>query len=291
MSGRLWNNGRTWSDAHREGDIIGEGTRIDCHIHTVFSGHGTGTVREVVGRALSLRLDTIAFTEHLGMPQGWDPAGEFSMDADTEERYLADVHREQDEQSELDIVCGAEADWLGDPDFIAHAARPYDYLLGSVHFIDGWAFDNPAFIDGWQDRGVDDVWNRYVEIWCEAATSDAPFDTMAHPDLPKKFGDRPVADPTALYARMAEAAREGGRAIEVNTSGFSRPVGEQYPGEELLRAFHHAEVPCTVGSDSHAPAGVFSHIPEALAIMYRAGYRELMVPCGHHGRRSVPLEG
>lgn len=273
-----------------KGNTITSPVDIDCHLHTLFSGHGEGTVAQVVERARALGLSTIALTEHLNMPTGVDVGNAYSMSDEGEAAYIAQVREQQAAHDDIEIVLGAEADWLGDPDFISARASSYDYLLGSVHFVDGWAFDDPANLAQWAYHDADGVWRRYVDIWCEAATSDVPFDTMSHPDLPKKFGFLPSFDLAPFYARMADAAQSAGRAVEVNTSGFHKPVKEQYPSVELLRAFQRAGVPCTVGSDSHSPDGVFSDIPAARSAMWEAGYRQIMVPTGHHERRLVSLE-
>ena len=52
---------------------------VDCHTHTAFSGHGSGTVAEVVGRARELGLATLALTEHLWLPEWLDPEHGDSM--------------------------------------------------------------------------------------------------------------------------------------------------------------------------------------------------------------------
>lgn len=79
---------------------------------------------------------------------------------------------------------------------------------------------------------------------------------MSHPDLAKKFGYYPSFSLESLYDEMAEAARAGGRMVEVNTSGGYYACAEMFPAPGLLAAFCRAGVPCTVGCDSHDPANV-----------------------------------
>ena len=108
---------------------------------------------------------------------------------------------------------------------------PFRFRLLSVHFIDGWAFDDPDQKARWKEPGAPDaIWRRYGELWCEAASNASlPYDAMSHPDLAKKFGYYPSFSLESLYDEMAEAARAGGRMVEVNTSGGYYACAEMFP--------------------------------------------------------------
>lgn len=267
---------------------------VTCHTHTRYSGHGTGSVEEVARAALAAGATTVAFTEHYPLTDMWDPRHTVSMSKVDEESYLAEILAARKVFPQLDLVCGCEVDWLGDGEdrtFSLDCFKPYAWVLGSVHYIDGWAFDDPALVDTWADHGsVDDVWRRYFELWCDAALSDMPFDAMSHPDLPKKFGFYPSGDFTPWFERAAEAAASAGRMVEVNTSGMFCPCNEPYPSLELLKAFHRAGVECSVGSDAHAPENVVRGIEDAYRWMHQAGYRFVTVPTPDGDRRRIPLE-
>jgi histidinol-phosphatase (PHP family) len=266
--------------------------RIDCHTHTVYSGHGVGTVEEVVSAAEAAGLATLALTEHFILPPEIDPGNDFSMSLEELHLYRVDIERARERHGGLEILCGIEVDWIGQPEQNRlDALEGFEYILGSVHFIDGWAFDDPDQLSTWDDRDVDEVWRRYFEIWCEAAQSAYPFNCMSHPDLPKKFGHRPSFDTRELYEHVAQVAARAGVIVEVNTSGLRRPLHELFPGDALLRAFRAAGVPCTIGSDAHAPQDVGSGFDEACAAMVRAGYAQLCIPLRDGDHRFVDLEG
>ena len=267
---------------------------VTCHTHTVYSGHGTGSVEELACAAQAAGATTLAVTEHYPLTEAWDPAHEVSMSKDEEARYLADVAAAAAAHPGMDVVCGCEVDWLGDlEDRVLDDAAfaPYRWILGSVHYIDGWAFDDPALVGTWAEHGsVDDVWRRYFELWCDAAVSRMPFDAMAHPDLVKKFGFLPSFDPAPLYDRAVEAARSAGRMVEVNSSGMFCPCAQAYPSPDLLRAFCRAGVECSVGSDAHAPENAVRGIEDAYRLMREAGYRHVTVPTPDGDRRRIPLD-
>jgi histidinol-phosphatase (PHP family) len=281
----------------------------DTHTHTWYSGHGEGTVEEVVAAAVAHGLSTIALTEHLPLPPEVDPTGTFAMTYDQVVPYLEDIAQARAAHPEIEVVCGVEIDWReGAENYILEQLQqgansqqgldnrgPYEILLGSVHMLsdaDGtvWEFDHPGYIDGWYERGETNVWQEYLRLWLDAVNSAVPFTVMAHPDLPKKLGFKPQFNTREFYAAMAEAAARKDVLVEVNTSGLRKPVGELYPAPELLRAFHDAGVGCTVSSDAHTPSDVGRDLNAAHATMRAAGYTHVTLPIRTGDRRLIPLE-
>jgi len=269
---------------------------IDCHIHTERCGHAVGTVDDYVREAVHAGLWGMVFTEHLALPEDLDPERHLSMPACDLEDYLVEVDFARERYPEMHIVSGLEADYLPDRldetrTQLAAARGRSDgarMVLGSVHFIGDWAFDDPHHVDEWARRDVDTAWTEYFALWCDAARCGL-FDVMAHPDLVKKFGHRPAFDPTELYRAAASAAAQGGVLVEVSTAGLRKPVGEIYPGRELLAAFCEAGVGATVGSDAHEPGEVGYAIPAAYGALLAAGYEFALFPDGDGGWRPVAL--
>ncbi len=265
---------------------------ITTHTHTHFTDHGEGSVDELVSAALAAGITTLAITEHFPLSKAMDPQQYLSMRAENMPHYLDAIARARREHPELEILCGTELDWLGEQEdrvFSEADFAPFDVILGSVHFVDGWAFDDPAERGRWDEVGPDAIWRRYFDIWCEADTSDAPFQIMAHPDLAKKFAIYPSFDLTTLYEQAAEACASSGRMIEVNTSGAHYACAEMFPAPELLAAFCRAGVECTVGTDAHTPANVARGIEQAYQLMAQAGYQTVTVPTADGDRRHIPI--
>ena len=266
---------------------------VDCHSHTYLSGHGEGTVEQLVHEARAKGISTLAITEHMVLPQSVDPHCKFSIPASEVEGYLDQIRLAQETYDDIEVVAGFEADWRpGCADFIIQHMHGVAVLLGSVHLLaDGWCFDDPAYIEGWKTRGPDEVWGEYFDLWMDACGSKVPFTTMSHPDLPKKFGIMPTSA-FGLESRQREAAAlaaEKGRMVEVNTSGWRKEVAEQYPSVGFLREFRLAGVECTVGADAHSPRDVGSRIADAYEVMRQAGYERVTVPTPDGDRRYIPL--
>lgn len=267
---------------------------ITTHTHTSFCGHGEGTVEELVAAAEAAGVTTIAVTEHYPLSKAFDPVGYLSMPKEREEEYLEAVARARAAHPRVDVLTGCELDWLGDDEdrtLTTEDFAPYQVVLGSVHFVDAWPFDDPAQRDRWDEPGAADaIWKRYFELWCDAVSSDRPFDIMSHPDLAKKFNRYPTYDVAPLYRRAAEAAAASGRMIEVNTSGSYYACEEMFPAPALLEAFCRAGVPCTVGTDAHHPSHVVRDVKRGYRLMYQAGYRTVTVPTSSGDRREVTIE-
>ena len=70
--------------------------RVDCHTHSAYSGHGSGSVADMVRRAEDLGLSTFAQTEHLALPDGMDPLFETSMSLQTMKRYVDELHEQRE---------------------------------------------------------------------------------------------------------------------------------------------------------------------------------------------------
>lgn len=268
---------------------------VNTHCHSKYCGHGAGEVEDYAAAAEAAGLTTLAFTEHFPLPASLDPDEYLSVTERDMPLYCEAVEQARRDHPNLEIVLGTELDYLGaleERDLANGALAPFAYVLGSVHFIDGWAFDDPAQRARWDEPGAPDaIWRRYVELWCQAAADPSlPYDAMSHPDLAKKFGYYPSYGLAPLYARMAEAAAAGGRMVEVNTSGAHYACAEMFPAPELLAAFRRAGVPCTVGTDAHDPANIARGFEQACRLMHEAGYRHLTVPTASGDRRRIALE-
>jgi histidinol-phosphatase (PHP family) len=156
--------------------------------------------------------------------------------------------------------------------------HPWDFVLGSVHFVDGFGIDgSPRLLD---EVGVDETWRRYFEELAAAAASGL-FDVLAHPDVVKIWGERPAA---VDYAPLLGAL--DGVCLEVSTAGLRKPVGELYPDPELLRGARERGTHITLASDAHVPRFVGEDFDRALALAREAGYSTVTVFDGRRSRQE-----
>lgn len=192
----------------------------------------------------------------------------------------------------LPVVLGLEVDFLrGRMHEVADllSGYPFDVLLGSVHWLGAWSFDNigdETVLAGWDARSVEDVWDTYADCIDELADSGV-CDVLAHPDLCKVAGRRPAV-PDEWHARMAEAAARSGMAAEVSSAGWRKPAAEAYPAPGLLARFHAAGVPVTTASDAHRVDRVAERRGDVARLLADAGYGSLAAYRAR-ARRDVPV--
>ncbi|MCU1450069.1 MAG: hypothetical protein JWP02_2239 [Acidimicrobiales bacterium] len=274
---------------------------LDYHLH--LWPHGTPAsqptldeLRAYCDRAAAAGVGEIALTEHLFRFRQADAvlAGFWDDDPDPALRdqlasyWRSHAHADLDVYVEavleakaagLPVVLGLEVDhYAGRMDTVAALldGYPFDVLLGSVHWVGAWGFDqigDPVVDAEWDRRSIDSVWDAYTDALEELAASGV-CDVLAHPDLPKVGGRRPAV-PDEWYDRMAEAAVASGMAAEVSSAGWRKPAAEAYPAPALLARFRKAGVPATTASDAHGLPDVAGRAADLQVLLADAGYDSL----------------
>ena len=177
-------------------------------------------------------------------------------------------------QAGLPVRLGLEVDFF--PETIEAVAEmiapyPWDYLIGSVHWIGGWAIDASHSEHEFRRRGVAKAWEQYFELETRLAASGV-VDVLAHVDVIKKYGHRPTIDASPWYDAVVEAAATSGTAVEVSSQGLRYPAAEVYPAPEFLARFQAAGVPITFASDAHRAEDAGHGHREVVAAARAAGY-------------------
>lgn len=132
--------------------------------------------------------------------------------------------------------------------------RPWDYVIGAVHFIADRAVDHAGY-DAWRRSDPDAVWSEYFTTLGAAARSGL-FDILAHPDLVKVWGSgrpAPAREPRTFYELAIDEIASSDVSVEVSTAGLRKPVGEIYPSRELLDMCVVAGRSIALSSDAHEP--------------------------------------
>jgi histidinol-phosphatase (PHP family) len=253
---------------------------VDYHMHlrdgSEAIAHRVDAIEEFVEAARRAGVDEIGFAEHVYYFREtrtlWTVPYQIERCTYPFEPYVEAVVEAK--RRGLPVKLGLEVDYVrGREDETRDVLAPYpwDYLLGSVHFIDGLGVDGaPRLVD---EVGVEEAWRLYFEH-LRAAAESGLFDALSHPDLVKISGDV-VADWD--WDEVAASFAAGDVAAEISTAGLHRPVGELYPAPDLLGACRRADVPVTLASDAHTPGLVGRDFDQALAHARDAGYETVSV--------------
>jgi histidinol-phosphatase (PHP family) len=247
----------------------------DYHIHTKLCGHATGEMHEYVEAAIARGLDEMGFADHLPFIPRRVPG--LTMHPNQLPGYVKEVQNLQDKYPEIRIKLGIEADFLpGYEEQTAEMLEPYpfDYIIGSIHFIGSWGFDDPRQTDEWKRRHIDEVYHEYYKLLRQSARTGL-FDIIGHCDLVKKWGHRPAVDLSDEIERTADVFAETGVAIELNTSGLRKPVEEMYPAFDILSIYSKYNIPLMINSDAHDPSEVAADFDLALDWAGELGYTGL----------------
>jgi histidinol-phosphatase (PHP family) len=223
--------------------------------------HDTWAVEPFVEAARAAGVDEIGFTEHVYYFKQtrslWTVPYQTERCVYEIEPYVQAVVAARDRG--LPVKLGLEVDYVpGHEDETRELLAPYpwNYLLGSVHFIDELGVDGgePRLLDR---VGVDEAWSIYFETLA-AATRSGLFDSLSHPDLVKIFGERPVEP------------YDYGPVVDTR----------------FLAACRERDVPVTLASDAHSPDVVGRDFDLALELLRSAGYDTITVFERRRGRQE-----
>lgn len=224
---------------------------FDCHMHSrvSFDGHHRGA--DMARAAKNAGLREICFTDHLD----YDPTGKMGkLDFDTEDysREYDDLHL-----AGLEIRRGMEFGMTVDnrEQFQKDLnRRKFDFVLGSIHFVDGLDVYYP---DYWAGKSVFQAERRYLEATLECVTLHEDFDVLAHLTYIAKTPVHPAPRPVpygehrVLMDEILRTLAQKGKGLEMNTSGVDR-CGGFLPTADIFRRFRELGGKIiTVGSDAH----------------------------------------
>ena len=264
---------------------------IDYHMHGNFCGHAEGELEEYVLEALGKGFLEIGFSAHL--PKVVDPDPYHAMLESRLPDYVSLVeHLQMKYRGSIIIKLGIEADYfpgLEDRTRALLARYPFDYVLGSLHFLGDWHFSSKAGRHRYDSEDPGEAFPKYFSILGDMIRSGL-FDVLAHADSLRKETFEPGPGSKEEYEIIAQLLAEAGMAIEVNTAGLRRGAGSIYPDIALLEACARRGVPVTLGSDAHTPADVGRDFRYAFRLLEQAGITDLAVFEGRRMERRALSE-
>ena len=192
----------------------------------------------------------------------------------------------------LPVKIGLEVDYVRDQmDELAtfYAQYPFDVLIGSVHWLGSWTFDdvdNETHMHEWTVRDVDQCWADYTIALEELCASNA-VDVLAHPDLIKVAGYY-ASDPSTYWDLMAHAAATADVSVECSSAGWAKPINEQYPALGFLDRLVAQGVTFTTASDAHRLNRVGDRVGDLADLLEARGVTQLAA-YSQRERLLVPL--
>ncbi|HEX3015104.1 MAG TPA: histidinol-phosphatase HisJ family protein [Desulfobacteria bacterium] len=252
---------------------------VDYHIHLEKGPYSLEWLEKFIAQGKSCGIQEFGISEHAYrfrqarqiLQQPWAEA-RCTQNLD---EYVALL--EKAKAAGLPVKLGIEMDYVpGKEAEIAALAQafPFDYIIGSVHWLGDWGFDLAEFMPRWEQAEVNAVYRQYFEVIQQAAASKL-FNILGHLDLVKIYGYRPTTRLTDLYQQTIKVIAQSGCTVEISTAGLRKKVGEIYPHPEILALCREYAIPITLSSDAHEPHLVAENFPQALALASKFGYTQV----------------
>jgi len=245
--------------------------RTDYHTHTLYSD-GHAWPEDYISYADKAGLSELGFSDHLTLT---DKQQDWSIKPELLDEYCKRILDLNKSSKSLIVKLGLEVDYLpGKEEDIRHILNsyPFDYVLGSAHYLDNEAVDLGK--EYYENKDLNDLYRRYFETVGKAAETGL-FDIMAHPDLVRMFGYFPDKKLYKDYHKLAKVFAKSNVAIEVNTNGKNKPLNNFYPDPEYLHLFYEEGVPLCINSDTHFPSNVAQYFDKAYSLISRIGYKQM----------------
>lgn len=164
------------------------------------------------------------------------------------------------------LKLGIEADYfIGCEEELKNllALGDFDYVIGSVHFLNGWGFDNPDTKEYFEGHDLHALYDTFFKT-VERAVRSELFDIIAHLDNIKVFNYRlDENEQLSYYKEIARALVDTNTATEINAGLYYRyPVREMCPSPLYLQVLAKYGVPITISSDAHYPNDLGKYVKE-----------------------------
>ena len=165
---------------------------------------------------------------------------------------------------------------------------PFDYVIGSIHFIRGWAYDSEEIKAEWQQHSLEDIYEWYTQE-IEHLCAGGLYDVLGHPFNIRLYKYFPDFDVTPYLLRAVQALKKADMGIDVNTGTYYRyPVQEISPYGDFLKLAKEYELPIITSSDAHKPEDCGAYIDDAIKYVKEYGYIE-GITFNKRKRTMVPL--
>ncbi len=153
---------------------------------------------------------------------------------------------------------------------------PLDYVIGSIHFLKGWAYDSSEIKAEWDNHPLEEIYEWYTEE-VEHLCASGLYDVLGHPFNIRLFKYIPDFDVTPYLERVAKALKSAGMGIDVNTGTYYRyPIKEISPYPDFMKMAAKYKLPIITSSDSHKPEDCGSYIAEAIEYVKGFGYTQVI---------------
>lgn len=251
---------------------------FDLHTHHHRCNHAEGNISDYIESAIDKGVDVIGISDHSPFFYSDKDAlyPNIAMKKSEFENYIKEVlSLKETYKDKIEVLLGIESDYF--PDFInlyadKYNAYPFDYIIGSVHFIDGVSvFDHHHWSQLSREEKIKHK-QRYYQLIQQSAKSGV-FQVLGHIDVMKTRHSDFLSLPNKIIDDTLKVIANYEIAIEVNTSGDFKECG-WYPATDILERMFFYGIDVTFGSDAHTPDRVADQFHLVKEVLKEIGYKK-----------------
>ncbi|MCR5144295.1 MAG: histidinol-phosphatase HisJ family protein [Lachnospiraceae bacterium] len=254
----------------------------DSHMHSRFSGDSEADPVEMILKAQRIGLPGITFTDHLDWDFQEEP-GLFDLDIpkyNEEIHQLMDKYNSQDFNINYGIELGLQTH-LANRHHLLLLENNFDYVIGSLHVIDGMDPYYPAYFEG---KDPTSAYNHAYECMLENIVAFNEFDSLGHLDYVFRYGPakelgidsydkyKNIVDEILHYIIAHDIA------LEINTGAFRKGLKEPNPNIQIIKQYKNMGGKLiTIGADAHSPEYVGEKFDEMEKLLTDIGFKSYQV--------------
>lgn len=267
--------------------------KMDYHMHFEHGAYDFDWVQGFFDAAKQRGLDEIGISEHSHgfkefTPLYYEdlilddsPVGTFQKQWLKKKKFMYTLDQYIDFMNELKrrghaVKTGIEVCNFQNQEQVAAILGKYkfDYIIGSIHFLHGWAYDSAEIKAEWQQHSLEEIYTWYAEE-VEHLCASGLYDVLGHPFNIRLFRFLPDFDVTPYLLRVARALRKAHMAVDINTGTFYRyPIAEISPYPDFMKIAAQYELPVITSSDAHEPEDCGRYVDDAIAYAGKFGWTQ-----------------
>ena len=252
----------------------------DSHMHTIFSTDSDTPMEKMIDGAIAKGLRSICITDHFDKDFPSDT--EFGKDAfqfDLDE-YMHTMKKIQKEyEDKIHIRIGIE---LGLQTHLQEFYQkltqqyPFDFVIGSVHLVDG---KDPYYREGFAELSDRELYRKGFENTLENLQHVTAFDVLGHLDYVVRYGtykekEYSQTEFSDIIDEILKRVIELGKGIELNTAGWKYGLPFCNPHPDVLKRYRElgGEI-ITIGADGHKPEHIAYDFGKVNDVLKACGFK------------------
>ena len=248
--------------------------KTDFHVHTSFSKDSDASPESMIQEAIRKGLEVVCITDHLDLDFA-EPGFEINFD-----NYFPVLQALKEKYSEkIDVRMGVEFGMQ--PHLVQECTKlvnryPFDFVIGSLHIIDG---QDPYYRKSFEGRTDEELYRRAFELTLEDVRAMDDFDVLGHLDYIVRYGKMREAEYSyQQYSDYIDAILkclvEKGKGVEINTAGWKYGLPFAHPHPDVLKRYRElgGEI-ITIGSDGHKPEHIAYNFDKVSDILRMCGFK------------------